>query len=250
MRTTQSGQSGSQGQHEAAAAFESVGWGPIENPDHDLGTDYFVQVRDERRFDRGFLIGVQVKGGPSYFNEPERDQAGELVGWWYREEEGDHFDYWVTHTVPHFLVLVDLDDHACYWARVTAEPIRATGRGDKILVPVAQRVVPDQVIALLDAVTLTRPAARLEGTAWTTGNAVSPGRRFRTALIAPRLTAPHPNAGYESPIAAPQAIALIVQGRTKDLILFSERHSTLPDPAAAVTSGDWGGDSLVHSGTG
>ena len=38
---------------------DGVRW---RNADHDLGTDLLVQARDERRFDRGLIVGVQVKG--------------------------------------------------------------------------------------------------------------------------------------------------------------------------------------------
>jgi Domain of unknown function (DUF4365) len=78
------------------------------NAQHDLGTDLFAQARDARRFDRGLFVGVQVKAGPSYFAQPAHTEDGSLLGWWYYEEDAGHFDDWVTHGLPHLLVLHDL----------------------------------------------------------------------------------------------------------------------------------------------
>jgi hypothetical protein len=43
--------------------------GTLPNAQHDLGTDLLVQARDARLFDRGLVVGVQAKGGPSYFEQ-------------------------------------------------------------------------------------------------------------------------------------------------------------------------------------
>ena len=56
-------QVGSTGATLVKAAFERLGWGVAVNPEHDLGTDLFVMARDERRFDLGQVVGVQVKAG-------------------------------------------------------------------------------------------------------------------------------------------------------------------------------------------
>ncbi len=103
MRASPQGQSGPQGQSEVKAEFEALGWGPLVNPEHDLGTDLYCQVRDRRRFDLGLFVGVQVKSGPSYFKEAVVAEGGEVEGWWYREEDGDHFDYWIDHSIPHLI---------------------------------------------------------------------------------------------------------------------------------------------------
>lgn len=79
------------------ADFEDLGWGPVENTQHDLGVDLFLQVRDERRFDRLVLMTAQVKAGASYFSSPQHDATGEVTGWWYAESDARHFDDWVQH---------------------------------------------------------------------------------------------------------------------------------------------------------
>ena len=82
------------GATEAVAAFERIGWGPARNDWHDLGIDLFIQVRDQRRFDRGLVITAQVKGGTSAFDEPVVED-GIVVGWTYRDDSY-RFDDWVT----------------------------------------------------------------------------------------------------------------------------------------------------------
>jgi Domain of unknown function (DUF4365) len=92
---------GGVGVSEVTADLQRIGWGPVAlNAQHDLGTDLFVQVRDARRFDRGLVVGVQVKGGPEWFKDPVRAEDGSLLGWWYYEPKVDHFDDWVTPSTP------------------------------------------------------------------------------------------------------------------------------------------------------
>jgi Inorganic H+ pyrophosphatase/Domain of unknown function (DUF4365) len=92
---------GGVGVSEVTADLQRIGWGPVAlNAQHDLGTDLFVQVRDARRFDRGLVVGVQVKGGPEWFKDPVRAEDGSLLGWWYYEPKVDHFGDWVTPSTP------------------------------------------------------------------------------------------------------------------------------------------------------
>lgn len=70
MRASPTESTGTTGQSEVRAAFSRIGWGPVDNPQHDLGTDLWVAVRDERGFDLGLMVGAQVKAGPSWFEEP------------------------------------------------------------------------------------------------------------------------------------------------------------------------------------
>jgi hypothetical protein len=70
MRAQTREQTGCAGVSEVSGAFERIGWGPVPNTQHDLGTDLFIQARDARSFDRGLIVGAQVKAGPSYFARP------------------------------------------------------------------------------------------------------------------------------------------------------------------------------------
>ena len=81
----------------------------------------------------------------------------------------------------------------------------------------------------------------LEGTAfWAAAENIAPEHQLRYALLAPRLVAPHPNTGYDNAINAVEAVALLAQGRFRDLAAFAEQHPTVPDPRQEPPEGsDW-----------
>jgi hypothetical protein len=239
MRASQQEQSGDIGQSEASANFARLKWGPVANPYHDLGTDLFLQVRDERGFDLGLLVGAQVKSGPTAFEEPQSDAEGELEGWWFRDSDRRHIDAWLRHSVPHLIVLHDLDKRTSYWAQVTAETVVSTGIGAKVFVPIGNVVDVSQREALLEVAGARQPGVAWEGSVWMAGSAILGRDRLRHALITPRLVAPHPNAGTEHPISADQAIAMLMQARLTQLSAFAEKYSDIPLLQHAGESKDW-----------
>ncbi len=240
VRAAKTEQTGGIGSNEVSANFERIGWGPVPNRDHDLGTDLLVAARDERLFDRGLIVGVQVKAGPSYFKEEQRAADGELTGWWYYERDARHFDDWVMHGLPHLLVLHDLESRRSYWVHVTTTSVTSTGLGAKVLVPVKQEVNQANLGALLAVAATGRAPIELQGSAWTAGaGAVAPARRLRHALLVPRLVAPHRNAGLDRPIEPEEALALVAQARLRDYEQFSTEHAAVPSAKAAQASRDW-----------
>ncbi|WP_165491816.1 DUF4365 domain-containing protein [Egibacter rhizosphaerae] len=240
MRASEQEQTGGAGASEVSAKFQRIGWGPVPNDAHDLGTDLLVEARDHRLFDRGLIVGAQVKAGSSWFDHEVRDENGEIAGWWYYEPEATHFDDWVAHGLPHLLVLHDLDHNVSHWAHVTAEHVISTGKGCKIFVPREQSIDEEHLDELLAVAAQQKAAPELEGTSFTaSADAVPPGRRLRYALLAPRLVAPHPNIGHEAPIAAEEALALCAQGRFLDLQRFADAHGSVPDPHQPYVGRDW-----------
>ncbi|MEU2120078.1 DUF4365 domain-containing protein [Streptomyces sp. NPDC016459] len=198
--------------------FEEIGWGPVENNQHDLGIDLFLQVRDERRFDRTVLMTAQVKSGDSFFAHPQYDETDVLEGWWYSESDARRFEDWVQHGLPHLMVLHDPGTRTSYWAHVTKDSVQPAGEGFKVLVPSDQRVERAQLPALLDVAATEKSAGTLEGTTWTAGSrSVAPGRAVRYALVVPRLIAPNPNTGDSRVLEPEEAIALVSQGRAREL---------------------------------
>ncbi len=233
-------QKGKQGETAVALKFLEIDWGTVPNTSEDLGTDIWVQVRDDRRFDLGLLLGVQVKTGSTCFNKPKTGDEGALIGWWYAEPKTHHFDYWSAHSVPHLLVLHNLDSNTSYWVHVTASSIDSTGNGCKILVPATQTIDADHRDDLMAVAYQQRPVYELEGSA-IEGEArdISPGQQLRHALVAPRLIAPHRNFGYQDEIDAVQAVALLAQGRFRDLKRFANEHQSVPDPESTDPRPDW-----------
>jgi hypothetical protein len=224
---------------EVSAAFERLDWGVVENTRHDLGTDLFAAVRDERLFDLGLFVGIQVKAGLSYFDEPNREKGGPS-GWWFRDSDRSHVDSWVRSGIPHLLVLHDLQTRVSYWVHVTAESIVETGKGAKVLVPSVNTVDEANRVALLKVAATTRPAVVWEGSAWTGASALAERNRLRHALIVPRLIAPHPNSGYEATLTPSRATALLMQARLSDIERFAGKQVKVPSLDEAPSSQHWG----------
>jgi Domain of unknown function (DUF4365) len=199
VRASQQEQTSGVGVSRVTADFQLIGWAPVPNAQHDLGTDLLVQARDARGFDRGLPVGVQVKAGPSYFEQPAHAGDGSLLGWWHYEPKVDHFEDWVTHGLPHLLVLHNLGTRTSYWVHVTAKAVESTGKGAKILVPVDQTIDRGHLDDLLAVAASHKPVIGLEGTAWAaSASNVAPARRLRHALLVPRLVAPHRTATPDS----------------------------------------------------
>lgn len=81
----------------------------------------------------GRLIGIQIKGGPSYFSKPSPN------GWWFPFNERKK-QLWLGHALPVLVVLVDLDAGVQYWQRISPATVIKTGKDYKIEVPSSQIV--------------------------------------------------------------------------------------------------------------
>jgi hypothetical protein len=239
MRASSSEQIASIGINEVSAAFDRLGWGTAENTRHDLGTDLFVQARDDRLFDLGLVVGVQVKSGPSYFASPTRGEPGEPEGWWFRDADTAHADHWVSHGLPHLLVLHDAEKHISYWVHVTSSVVVSTGKGVKILVPAAQTLDRDHLDDLLAVAGSARGAVPLEGTAWAGATPPATRDQLRFAMTVPRLVAPHPNASPTGVLTPPQAVAMLMQARLFEIDRYAERCPGVPRLADAGASERW-----------
>lgn len=233
------------GVHRVAASFEDLRWGPVINRPHDLGTDIFVQVWP-RGFDIGVVIGVQVKTGDSYFLRPEGDRSTP-DGWWYTERTMDHFDYWIGHALPHLLVLHHHGTHASYWVHLTADAVKDTGRGAKILVPSRNTLDADHVDALLAVARAARSNVPFEGTAWAGGTVMASSDQLRFAMIAPRLIATRQRDWLQETPTPEQVVAMIARAqfdrldnlRTSDEFLGPESSKRIPSIVEAAGSSDW-----------
>lgn len=240
MQASREQQTGTAGVSAVCSHFELIGWGPVRNQEHDLGTDLFVQARDARGFDLGLIVGAQVKAGKSYFRKPHLGGKKEVLGWWYYEAGTKHFDAWVTHCLPHLLILHDIDKNVSYWVHVTTDTVTSTHQGCKILVPAHQTIDQQHAEDLLSVASEQRAAPALEGTAFSAAaESIAPARRLRYALVAPRLVAPHPNVGYDRVIDSVEGVALLTEGRFRDLKQFANKHPDVPNPESASANSDW-----------
>jgi hypothetical protein len=227
---------GTGAQSAVKAQFEFIGWGVAPNLEHDVGTDQWVMAHDESGTDLGRLLGVQVKSGATPFNAPVHEGV-QLRGWWFRERDARHFDYWTNHSVPHILVLHRVEDGGSFWVHVTQDKVVSTGKGRKIFVPVEQRLDAAHRRALLDVALSRAELPEFQGSVWDTGQSIPESAVLRYALITPRLLIPHGNRSH-SAIEAHQALALLTRMRLRHLHRWREIEPRL-DPQESSQSPDW-----------
>ena len=234
MRASKNEAKGMSGESYVTAKLEEFGFGVVQNNRHDLGTDLLVFVRDKRGFDLGGLMGVQVKNWPSLVNKPSVDNGRK--GWWFRES-ADHFDYWLGFAVPHLVVLFDEDSKESYWAHITEDAVRSTGKGKKIFIPLENVLNKESVPSLIEIALSKLPQPSWEGSILEGISEIPNEVRLRYALIAPRLIAPHPNLTV-SDISSVEAIALLLLMQINKGIARYEEVQELLGPEKSAKSDD------------
>ncbi len=215
-RGSETEQTGNIGETAVKLEFERLLWHVAPNPAGEVGSDLLLQARDNRRFDLGAIVGAQVKSGPTFFNEPEHDDSGDLVGWWFRDNKDEYLKYWRDHNAPHIVVLHNETTRTSHWVHVTDEKIKSTGKGSKILVPKTSVIDEDHADELLKVATNDRVGLRWEGSAWDGGASIFTPDQLRYALLTPRLIAPHPNRSVDA-LRPDQATALLMKMRLDKL---------------------------------
>lgn len=159
------------------------------------------------------LVTADLPPRPNLQRRPRHWNS--LEGWWFREDKA-HFDYWAQHAIPHIVILRCLEDDTTYWVQVKPNEIVDTGNDAKILVPSGQKLTEDSRAELLRVVSEARSQKSWEGTIWGGSAEILPEDQLRTALLTPRLIAPHPN--HTGPVVTPrEALAMLVQLRLDEL---------------------------------
>lgn len=206
------GQKGSIGETFVKGVFEEMQWGPVPVSEHDTGSDFFVQVRDEALTELGLILGVQVKNEKEYFTGNTRDRAKAAGGWEYKAKQEDT-EYWIDHAIPHVLVLYDQQNKAAYWGHVTREAVRWTRKGARIRVPCENSLDLSKREQLLSIAAESRRSIAWSPTGWKGVAAMPPARRLRTALLAPRVAAARGTNGTTLPETA---LARVMLGKFPD----------------------------------
>jgi hypothetical protein len=124
------------------AFIRELRWYPREPPAPDYGIDLYVEAAVDG-VPNGRMLGVQIKGGASFFSETTDD------GVVFRSEER-HLDYWLGHSLPVIVALYDPGDQTILWQAVTTETAQSTGKGWKLIVPRAQRLDASSAPVLQD----------------------------------------------------------------------------------------------------
>lgn len=225
MRAGTTEAKGTSGQSHVKAWLEEREWAVAPNIEHDLGTDLWVQPRD-RRFDIGLILGIQVKNGrKKYFRYPGTVDGRD--GWWHRDSR-EHFEYWLGHVVPHLVVLRDPETGTAYWQHVRTDAVVWTGTQGKVFVPADQVLEESALPKITEIAATTRQRPAWAGSAWSGAPELLPSDQLRYAMLAPRVVAPHPNAGARS-VEPHEALALVTAGRFGEL----DRYDLLEPPGEA-----------------
>ena len=127
------------------AAFSMMGWAYREQPVQDVGIDAQVEIADREGNALGKLLAVQVKAGTSFFAEEDGDA-------WVFRTDAHHRDYWVGHSLPVVVALVDLEREVAYFERLDGSTLLSTGKGYKALVPKANVLEPEAAVRLAEFV--------------------------------------------------------------------------------------------------
>lgn len=118
-----------------------------ELPNPDAGVDALVEILDlERQEFTGRLIGVQVKGGSSWFDNLTDD------GWAVYIEKST-VEYWENYSVPVIITLVDTDGGKIYWAVVSEGGHEEKETTYRITVPKSQQFDASSGNAIADLAT-------------------------------------------------------------------------------------------------
>jgi hypothetical protein len=110
---------------------DDLQWFFGREPLPDYGVDAQAEVVADDDLVTGRLLGLQIKGGDSYFSEPKGEE-----GWVFRDNN-DHLAYWLGHSLPILVVLVDSQRQA-FWQVITTKTIEEHGEGFSLLVPRGQ----------------------------------------------------------------------------------------------------------------
>lgn len=104
---------------------KQLGWIFREQATSDYGIDAHVEVVTDGQ-PTGRLVGLQIKTGTSQF------VARTETGWLYRPSDR-HTDYWLRHSLPVYLLLVDTDTEKIYWQILDQSTITRGPRGGRIV---------------------------------------------------------------------------------------------------------------------
>jgi hypothetical protein len=110
---------------------DDLKWLFRSQPLFDYGVDAHAEVVNADDLVAGRLIGLQIKGGDSYFGEPKEDE-----GWVFRDNN-DHLAYWLGHSLTILVVMVN-NDRKAFWQVITPKTVTEHARGLSLVVPRSQ----------------------------------------------------------------------------------------------------------------
>jgi len=103
-------------------AAKEFGWIAREQPTADYGVDAHLEVVKDGK-PTGRLLGVQIKSGKSYFRQAG---LGNSIRFYVDQ---DHYNYWVSHSLPIVIVLHRPEDDLTIWQWANHDTLKKTLKG-------------------------------------------------------------------------------------------------------------------------
>jgi hypothetical protein len=123
------------------AIIEELKWHSGDNPLPDFGVDVLTEIVAADDLVSGQLIGIQVKGGDSFFKKRKGDQVF--------SSDDDHLAYWLGNSLPVIVVLVN-EKREAFWQAITPDTVRERKSGFSVVVPCSQRFDASALEPLLE----------------------------------------------------------------------------------------------------
>lgn len=109
-------------------------------PIDDIGIDAHMELVEPTGVSKQ-LLALQIKSGPSWFNEKKDDY---II---FRDINERQYNYWTMNSLPCIVVLYNPADNMCIWQKLTTETIERTkkgnGKGFFVKVPLTQVFLDD-----------------------------------------------------------------------------------------------------------
>jgi len=248
---------GAYGASAVQALLQRFGQSVNKLGEQDVGNDLLVALREPGTAPNkkpnlpeviyrevGLYLGVQVKTGSKTFFKHPKKMKGE-PGWWFTGDDDIHFEFWTNSAMPFIVVLYNEKTRLAYWAHVSEGAWVRTkdgkGKGAKMFVPAANEIRGESITEFIKIVWSWRLKVTYEGTIWRSERfEVEQDDLLRSALLVPRLVAPHPNQGITTTVQTPAAaLATILSGYAHYLHIDTE-FSPIPTTHAMKLHKDWG----------
>ncbi|MGU3541042.1 DUF4365 domain-containing protein [Methylobacterium sp. A54F] len=102
--------------------FSRHDWLFREQPLHDWGIDAHVEPKTGKR-PTGQLLALQIKTGPSWFASENSNGVRHNISDW-------HFDYWLRHQLPVYIILHEPETGLTIWQKVERHLIKKSKKGN------------------------------------------------------------------------------------------------------------------------
>lgn len=209
VRISPEARRGEGGENQVKAFFSDTFQWCIMSKDIDFGTDLWVMPVSAEGVPSFVFLGVQVKKGASYFRYPQKDEQGNLVGWWFRLD-ANHEASWTNGRIAHIVVLIS-DEGTMYWSKIESSQIDHSCQMPRILVRKDHVLKKTDEEELSEFACSTYEKSAFNGVVWNGLKNIKNQDRIRLAMLAPRVIAPHVNKHIDN-LKGHEALASLLYG--------------------------------------